>query len=288
MTPFEIWCRAVEARHDPKHVGAIALSNLRYDGGNARVPHATRAAFRQRVEELHAADPSVPPELLIQTVAREKPDEYFCQGPEIDAEACSRIVPAQDFVHENIDLEEAGGWLIDDFVPDEHLDRLEAGLEGLAIKTIPRDENRRFAWVTRTSEVRQLRNHPPPEGVATAIRNRCGLLHHCGPLPVQYVEVQYPDGDFGAELHAPTFLEGSPYHVYVSKAQESRWGTALDVSAIHDGMSEAVHERIPFTARFKMKRLGYAAGELEVETTHVLANMPMPWNGNYTELEEMF
>lgn len=286
MTPFEQWCRAVEATKDD--VGKIALSNLRYDAEEDRVGRPIRIAFRQRVEVLHTTEPALPPDLLIQKVARENPPVYFCQGPRPTFVQCSRLVPALDFVHENVDLDAAGGWQIEDFVPEEYLEILEESLEGKATSTIPHDPNRHFAWVTRTGDLRELRNVMPEDAIAIEARNRCGLLHHGGDVPIRLVEVEYPDGGIGTTLHAPTFLEGAPYHVYVSKAGPGKWGTALNVQKICDGMAEAVHARIPFTGQFKMKRMGWINGEIKVETAQVLKRMPKPWNGDYAGLEDLF
>jgi hypothetical protein len=286
MTPFEEWCRAVEALKD--HVGEIALSNLRYDALHDRVERPIRAAFRERVGELHATPSGISPDLLIQKVAREQPATFFCQGPKPDFEQCSRVVPAQDFIHENVDLEAAGGWQVEDSIPEDYLDRLEEGLEGLATSTIPHDEFRHFAWVTRTGQLRELREGTPEDEIAIEARNRCGLLHHGGPVPIRFVEVEYPAAGIGAHLHAPTYLDGAPYVVYVSKAGPGDWGTALNVALICDGLSEAVHERIEFTANFRMRRLGWVTGKVDVEPSKILATMPMGWDGNYGALEDLY
>ena len=289
MTSFEEWCRAVEK----SPVGEIALSNMRYDATHDRVGRVTRAAFRERLVAIHTARPAVRPVGIIQRVTHEQPDDYFCRGKELPFEQCSRVVPDLDFVHENINLDDRG-WLVEDFVPDEYLDELEISLTGLAKDTIPANPKKHFAWVTRTEALDHMRATIPEELLASAVRNKCGLLHHGASDQLRLIEIRYPPEGIARTLHIPTFLEGAPYGVYMSKSELRAaapcWGTSLDITGVADGLPEAVHRRIDFTDKFTVKRLGAEVDGVVVNVTwpKVLKRIPLRWESDYAELEGLF
>ena len=113
---------------------------------------------------------------------------------------------------------------------------------------------RGFAWVTKTSSYRQMleENRDNPQ-LADLIRNFLGLNH----LKNEHlVGIVYPDAAINEnDLAAPTFIEGDSIF-YRSLNGEDRWGRTMDLATYNDSQPEAVHPPIPFTAQFKLEKLG--------------------------------
>lgn len=146
---------------------------------------------------------------------------------------------------------------------------------------------RSVAWVTDTGELQRLIDEelrksgdpPPPQRIATRVRNFLGLSgkdqrHHL-------FELQYPDSIAQAlTLSAPTVVEGACAAVYRSNdVHPDGWGFAVDLETLQNGGVEAVHAPVPFTAEFRVRYLGPVT-DRHYERENDLAAQLEPWNGD--------
>jgi hypothetical protein len=232
----------------------IALANLIYDLVEHRMPREVMKRFVLFIDSQWTKNSGRSPDKMIRIFARQDPLHHYCQGPNPKRPqqcAFSRILDAKTLWEKNIDLSH-GGFALDDDVPDKEIARIEKhGLKGKAVGEMRTGEP--FAWVTMTSELDTLRSSVDPADFPGHVRDRLGLIGYV--QPEKLVEVRYP-ANVQIHLAAPTFIEGSPGHIFQSKKTADGWGRTVDLKTHEPALPEAVHHAVPFTDQFEVRRVG--------------------------------
>lgn len=279
------WCNAMLRTY----TGKVALANIIHDCTRRRVPAKYLRRFFKTVEQdWRRKSVGDAAEVLIGEISRRK--RLHAKGiRRIGATyRCSRIVSAKDLLSENIDLRKKG-WRITSTVPHRYIEHLERGLGALPQGSIP--NSKPYAWVTQSSAVDEVRRRYK-RSTARVVCRKLGLLHFAAYGEASLLEVVYPDAVFmgtKAVLRPPTFLDGSPYIVYRSKCNSDGWGRAVDLVNGTDGLPEAVHTPIPFTAKFTIRNLGHVDGvSVSIRWRTLLKNAPRPWHADDLKILEGF
>lgn len=250
LTRLLNWCRDLAL----SPVGLILISNLLFDCKRDRIPTTVVRSLLIKVAKqwrTHLSSGET-----VAAVADSEPADYFCQGEAIKSYAgeCSRLVLAQDLIAYNTNLRKSA-LPLSDTVLTRRVDALaKRGLKDVAIGKMT--GRRPFAWVTQTSHIQTIRKTCSPESLGAMLRDKSGLLHYYGDR--QLVEIIYPSKVVKtADLHAPTFIEGSPGLIYRSAISPDRWGITVDLVTHGEGLPEAVHRPLAFDEQFRIVAVGF-------------------------------
>jgi hypothetical protein len=253
---FRDWCNTFRRKFPVR--ARVVLANIVYDCRHGRIPGGVFRAFRDQFTKIWEARtpgetgtdiPRV--ESIVGEIVRLDPDKFLCQGVDQPEPAnCSRVIDARDLVEINIDLKNAGWGIPDD------VERRVRQLEELGLKNLAKGEltgRLPVAWVTKTAEIESLREVVKPGQLADDLRDALGLRHLSDD---QYLaEIVYPP-NIPATLRAPTFLDGDGALVYRSVRGKDLWGRTVNLKTMHEGLPEAVHQPVNFSAHYKVRRIG--------------------------------
>jgi hypothetical protein len=278
MRSIEPWCS--EMQEFAK--GRASLSNIIYDCTYGRLPVTViRRFLRQIISYWNNRDilSFNSPEKLITRVVEGGPTRFFCKGPKIlsGPKTCSRIMNAQDFLINNVERR-----LIPFALSDRPTDSQLIMMEHLGLQNATRgnmETRRPYAWITQTEKLNKLKKrHPNSTSYASTVKNVLGLQHF--QEDEQIIEIQYPKEFMSKEsIYAPTFLEGCPSLIYMSKKKSDGWGRAINLQTLREGFPEAVHSTIRFTPDFSVKFLGrLSPSKASNDWNKFLARMPIHWS----------
>jgi hypothetical protein len=257
--------------------GRLMLTNLVFAFHSKRPSIEILRALVATVTARWTPDEGRRPDTLVELIA----DELFASAmfaePRPPAAPCSRVMDAVILVATNINHRELG-FGVEDEVPARLLDLLERGIPpGAATGQIR--GRRPLAWVTTTDHLEQLRrDYDDPHELATVVRDRLGLTHYDRDqllLQVDYPECVYTN----LEYAAPTFLEGGAGVIFRARFADDRWGRAVDLATLDDGLPEAVHAPVPFTEEFRIRRIGRPKTDPGFEFNQVLERGTEGWTG---------
>lgn len=255
VSAIQDWCNIF--RKDSPVRARVVLANIVYDCTHGRLPLSVLRTFREQFAKVWKARRSQPdsggPRVdgMVAHIVRENPQAFLCQGnDQPDPANCSRVVDARDLIERNVDLKKAG-WSI----PDDIEHRIEQ-LERKGLHKLAQGELRGrlpLAWVTKTAKIDSLRKTARPQQLADDLRDALGLRHF---YDDQYLaEIVYPPRT-PATLRAPTFLEGDGALEYRSTRGSDQWGRTVNLKTLREGLPEAVHQPVAFSAEYKVRRVG--------------------------------
>jgi len=186
-----------------------------------------------------------------------KYEKHLCKGNEVDINNItwvSRVVLVGDILTHTI------GEKTDEYL-DDSADSAE-GFETLQerIKNC-RKSNKPFGllrgslpiiWVTKSSELEQVKQNSPPRNMAEEVVKNLGMSHiKKGPL----VEIQIPLQTL-EKLCTPTVVDADFSECFCPAHEPDRWGRTLQLGTLNPSMSEAVHPGIRFEENFPLLPLG--------------------------------
>jgi len=271
------WLRAME---EASSRGRLTLCNIAHDCLNGQLPaDVTRRFLARVVEKWEGASRTESPEFVAYDVVDGDKDIFLLQGKSHveSPRPCSRIMPAKDFVNDNIQWEKMAWAPPFERLSEEQIQVLEQDLSDKAKGRMP--HRSRFGWVTSTESIEAVRSAENRGDLASTLRDRLGMLHLLGEdrerrrhQEVQLVEVCYPDDALSKEtLKPPTFLEGGYALVYRSDRDPEGWGLTVDLTSGDSGLPEVVHPPVEFTDRFSMNYIGQPA---EMHATFRFDSLP--------------
>jgi hypothetical protein len=255
--------------------GTLMLTNVLFAFRTQRPTQETLRELLAAVASNWSPDGGRRADTLVETIADDKLKSAICGAPRSTASRCARVIDAYSFVTNNIKVRETG-FGISDEVPPSLLAQLEAGIR----EDLPKGEirgRRPLAWVTRKDHLDALRqHHGDPDEAATVVRNQLGLSHYNQDQLL--LEIEYPDEVNGSlECAAPTFLEGGAGVVFRARTCADAWGRAVDLDTMGDGLPEAVHRPIAFTASFRIQRIGRPLSAPGFDFQKVIDAAEFPW-----------
>jgi len=261
--------------------GKLMLTNLLFAFRTNRPPRDTLRRTLSEVVARWSADGGRRADSVIEAIADELLEASLCGAPTVRIPSCSRVVDALSLVMHNIDYARLG-FGVSDEVPPRLLDVLEHGIpEGAAVNSMR--GRRPLAWVTCTEALDSLRETCEQAEFATIVRDRLGLNHY--DEDELLLQVNYPPEAMETlEFAAPTFLEGGAGVIFRARFCEDSLGRTVDLSSLDDGLPEAVHRPVPFTARFSIRRIGRPRTAPGFEFNRVIVKADYPW----TEMPEDF
>jgi len=257
--------------------GQLMLTNLLHAFRTKRLPDRTFVALFAEVVNTWQEEEGVRADVVVERIADTVVGTPHCACEPLPACSCSRVVDDKSFVTNNIDLSEAAFPMVDE-VPQRLLRRLERGIPERWARNDVRGR-RPFAWVTPTERLEELRRqHASDSELASTVRDRLGLAHyHSDHL---LVEIRYPDGAaVSVSLVPPSFLEGGAGVVFRARSAGDRWGRAVDLGTHEDGLPEAVHAPVPFSAKFTVRRIGRIDRAPGFQFQQVVQGAEYPWTG---------
>jgi hypothetical protein len=265
--------------------GRLMLANLLHDFREQRL---SGDAFNVLFAFIHShwiPDRGWSAETVIEEVGDNAPESFLCQGPTCQARQCSRVMDSKSLLLNNLDYKRLSLVKADE-IPEWLLDVLEAGIPAEA----PRSDRlfsgkRGLVWVTPTEEIESVRTRSAdPSNLAYNLRNLLGLNHYF--LDSVLIEVQYPrDVVDVLRLSAPTVFDGGQSVIFRNQRTDDGWGRAVDLGSLEDGLPEAVHRPVPFTAQFRIRRIGRLAEPTAHKFNGPVEHAPTPWTGMPEDLE---
>lgn len=253
------------------------LANILYDWKHERVPRGTireiLASLQNRWLVSAAAES---PETVFRAVIDSEPRQFDGLGSRLNVSGvpCSRVMIAAELLENNLDPS-ALSIPVKGFLGEEQVKRLERlGVNGGAKGKMR--TRRPYAWITPRQEIESIRLSCEANA-ANCLRDALGLSH------IQeddyLIEIEYPVHALDhASVSAPSFLEGCPSLIYRSKRGDADWGITVNLNGLGDGVLEAVHSEIPFTADFKLRGVGrLAPPSPSIDWEAFLAAMPENW-----------
>lgn len=266
--------------------GRISLGNLRFDVRHTRISKDNLRLFLRALStELKGAKSPVYAAKIAQSVADRAPNQFLCQGPPVPPKRLSRVMNARSFVFRNLDRTKVP-LTVRSYVTDYQIRQLERrGIEGRT-QGMTRGE-RLLTWVTTTEALTELRAEGlSSTDLAIKVRNQAGLARFTDKEAL--IEIQYPnDGTITPLVSLPTFLEGNPSRIFRCAMGLDRWGRAVDLETLEDGLPEAVHPPIPFVGNFHLVNIGRLDGSCpKYSYTAFEAKLQLPWHDDgLTEVE---
>lgn len=254
----KLWIQALEGTAE----GRASLSNLLHDCTpcSGSMDYSLILKFLKAIGQLwkdRDASTRYPEDLWIKffedsTHEDSDPKGYLCQGRELKIERCSRVMDVEDLAAYNLELDQVP-FPINGHLTEEQVEFITTfGLGGVAKGEMR--GRRTFAWLTKSDSLDAEKENNDSTEIASVLRDKLGLKHF--EKDEHLIEVRYPDSVLRS-LRAPTFLDGCPSIVYRSKnGSNDRWGRAVDLSTLEDGLPEAVHESVPFTEDYKVVDIG--------------------------------
>jgi hypothetical protein len=222
------------------------------------------------------ADPPEAPGRALRRVVDSDPERYLFKGRSVALTGtdCSRVMTAQDLLEFNLDASILAigfsGSLTQKEIAD--LERLGPGDAALGtMRTL-----RPLAWITRSRDLEQGR--AAAEKAANYVRDALGLQHLRA--DDHLLEIRYPRAALrDVPVVTPTFIEGCPSLIYRSKDAGDGWGRAVNLQGLDDGLPEAVHAEVPFTAAFRIRAIGALYSPLaDPDSDLFLERMPEAWD----------
>ena len=265
--------------------GQLMLTNLLHAFRTKRLSEQTFLALFAEVVKKWVAQRGVRADVVVETIADTVVGTpQHSAGEPLTCRSCSRVVDDKSLVANNIDLRAAAFPYVDE-VPHRLLRRLERGIPESWTRNEMRGR-RPFAWVTPTAGLEELRQqHADGDELAAIVRDQLGLAHYNSDHLL--LEVRYPDGETSTLLLVPpSFLEGGAGVVFRARSAGDRWGRAVDLGTHDDGLPEAVHAPVPFTARFTIRRIGRIDRAPGFQFQQVVARAEYPWTGLPPDLAE--
>jgi len=274
--PLLAWISALETTDS----GRLMLTNVLFAFRTKRPTERILLDLFVAISAQWTVDGGRRADSVIEVIADDVLTSAMCGAPTVPSTRCSRVVDAVSLVTHNIDHEKLGFGLSDE-VPSRLLQLLERGIPEGAAKSQLRGR-RPLAWVTPTEHLDELRQqYPDPNELATVVRNRLGLSHY--DQDQLLLEVEYPDDVVSTlEFAAPTFLEGGAGVIFRARFCSDSWGRAVNLETLGDGLPEAVHRPIPFSSRFRIRRIGRTRTDPGFEFQKVIDGAEYPW----TEMPE--
>ncbi len=243
--------------------GKMTLLNIDYDLRTNRISKSTFDQFQKLIVEMWRNARTLPhdqskPEQIFNKVIDSNPSLFLFRGSICgkNNDDIIRIMDADDFVNRH--LIQASGILSDrGYVTDQDMLTLQTyGFKKLLPSVEKNLQGRRpYVWVTDLDEF-----HNELAGIAVEerpehVRNVLGLLHYTE--SPYLIGVVYPSGtDSHDALYAPTFFEGCPSRIYRSRKTPDGWGRTVNLVNYKDGLKEAIHPAMPFTAKFELEFIG--------------------------------
>jgi hypothetical protein len=184
-------------------------------------------------------------------------EKHLCNGNEIDSDnitQVSRVVLVGDMISHAVG-EKTEEYLDDSADSEEGFKILQERIEccqkfnrpfGLLRGSLP------IIWVTKPSELEQVKQDSPPEHIAEEVVKNLGMDH----IKKGYlVEIQIPLQTL-EKLHTPTVVDADFSECFCPADEPDKWGRTLRLDTLSQGLSEAVHPAITFEGSFPLFRLG--------------------------------
>jgi hypothetical protein len=249
---IEAWITAMISCNEGKAI----LSNILYDCQEKRInPTKTNNPFYSRLQDIL---PQQQEFNAIQAFKDAICEEDFYRGQEIhsnNSEEYSRVMNFLDFRAHNLDLTKIPLAIDDQPLTSEKIQRLER----VNLSRVGRGNmqtRRSFAWITKTTSLKNLIENISNNDVASCVRDNLGL-HHLRDNQIHLVEIIYSQEVISQHsFHRPTFFEGCPSYIYRSINTIDGWGSTVNLNTYEEALPEAVHPSISFGQGFRLNYLG--------------------------------
>ena len=265
--------------------GRLTLTNLLHDFREHRVSIEALSALFEFIRSQWVPDRGWSADGVVEEVGDSEPQRFLCQGPACQTRQCSRVMDSKSLLLNNLDHRRLS-LLRTDEVPEWLLDVLEAGIPPEAPRTDRMFSGKReLVWVTPTEEVESVRGqNADATELACILRDVLGLNHHW--IDSVLIELQYPpEVVAGLQLSGPTFFDGGRSVIFRTRSSDDGWGRAVDLRSMEDGLPEAVHRPLPFTADFRLRRIGRIAQSRGHWFDGPAEHAAVPWSGMPDDLK---